>query len=99
MFVRTFVPLAAALVLLAGTAMAQTNTDQKSKPLAHSQERCNVLEKQFDAAVKQQAATPTVTTAKALRSDGRKLCDDGDMASGVNKLEMALKQINVEPLE
>ena len=99
MLVRTLVPVATALVLLAGGAMAQSNTNLKSKPLAHSQERCAMLETQFDAAVKQQAASNSVTTAKELRSEGQKLCGGGDVASGVTKLEMALKQINVEPQE
>ncbi len=99
MTARVLIPVLAAVILAAGGAMAQTksNTDMKSKPQAHTTERCQVLEQQFDAALKLKSATPAVATAKTLRADGGKLCASGDLPSGINKLESALHEIGVAP--
>ncbi len=61
-------------------------------------QQCTALEKQFDQEIVKHATASKAAQAKALRTDGGKLCQMGKNEDGVKKLKQALKDINVKPV-
>lgn len=85
------IPAALALALLSLPALAATNNKSPA-------DRCLFLEQQFDQQITKHATAPKVARAKALRSEGAKMCQSGNHALGIRKLEAALKDIGVKPV-
>ncbi|MDH3475357.1 MAG: hypothetical protein OEM59_16885 [Rhodospirillales bacterium] len=101
---RTFVPAVLSAVLLStpvlaagnyGNRLATNPYTQKAAAMTQA-EKCTDLEKQFDAAIKTHETAAKVNEAKAMRTEGGKLCAGGKQAEGIVKLEQALKDLGVE---
>lgn len=80
MQVRNLIAAGAFAVLLSSTSFAAT-----TKP-----DRCTRLETKFDQEAAASTA-PELAKAKALRTDGGKLCSSGNKTEGAKKLEEAVK--------
>jgi hypothetical protein len=92
---RTFIAASLAGLLALGAVALATSA---SAATVSSAGQCTALEKQFDdnvAATK--ASSAMVTKAKALRTDGGKLCASGKPAQGIKKLQSALKDLGLKP--
>lgn len=85
---RFLLPVAAALTMVVAPAMAAQMSGT---------EKCTALEKQFDQAIVKHAKDAKAADARALRTDGGKLCTSGKTTEGMAKLEQALNDIGVKP--
>jgi hypothetical protein len=83
-----FLTATAAVMLLASSAFAATMT-----PAA----QCTALQKQWDQSITQHSSASKVKEARALHTDGVKLCSSGKSSDGVAKLEQAIKDLGVKP--
>jgi hypothetical protein len=89
MKIRTLVGAAMTGVFLSTAAFAASVTPAQ---------QCTALEKQFDQQITKHTTSAKFATAKALRTDGGKLCLGGKPADGLKKLEQALNDIGVKPV-
>jgi len=60
-------------------------------------QRCKDLEEQFDAALPKHADAKNLTNAQKLRTEGQRLCDEGQHAAGALRLAKALVDLGVKP--
>lgn len=103
MSARLLVPAILGALLLSAPAMAGStygNSAQKGIQKAAAMtpaQKCKALEKQFDKAIKRHAKAAKAADAKAMRTEGGKLCASGKQADGIAKLEGALKDLGVKP--
>lgn len=88
MNVRTVISAAVTGVLISSAAFAASMTPA---------EQCTALEKQFDQQITKHTTSAKFAAAKALRTDGGKLCLSGKPTDGVKKLQQALNDIGVKP--
>lgn len=102
MNVRMIVPAVLTAVMLstpvmAGAAptIASGNKTPSTKYATALAEDCTRLEEQFDASIKTHENVAKVGEARALRTEGGKLCVRGQHLAGVAKLEQALKDLGV----
>ena len=107
---RLIVPAILSAMMLGAPVLAQAASmdldTAPSKNSAHGsksdiaetmQDRCIVLEKQFDATVKDHATATKIAQAKTLRKEGANFCRDSQPSKGVTLLEDALNDIGVTP--
>jgi hypothetical protein len=88
MKIRTLVGAALTGVFLSTAAFAASMTPAQ---------QCTALEKQFDQQITKHTTSSNFAAAKALRTDGGKLCLSGKPADGARKLKQALNDIGVKP--
>jgi hypothetical protein len=92
---RTLIAASLAGLLALGAGALATSA---SAATVSSADQCTALEKQFDANVATtKASSAMVIKAKALRTDGGKLCASGKPTQGIKKLQSALKDIGLKP--
>jgi len=77
-------------VLLAGTPVLVVD--------ATPEQKCVALEQQFDSAIKVKSHLDESDGARELRDEGSNLCEAGNHAEGIAKLEQAMKTIGVKAL-
>ena len=99
---RMIIPAILSAVVLSTPVLAasqQGNANQPTMQKAAAQtsaERCTVLEKEFDAAIKKHEKAAKAEDAKKLRTEGSTLCAGGKPDEGVAKLETAMKELGVK---
>ena len=60
-------------------------------------DKCNALKSQFDKAIESHGMAAKAADARAMRTEGSKMCVAGEWNRGVVKLETALKDLGVTP--
>jgi len=100
---------ASTVLLSGGLALADQNApvghelDRTARSASHATNQqdpfrvCAALSAQFDAGAKGHKGIPSWQEAKALRTEGGKLCAQGATVAGIDHLQSALAQIGVIP--
>ncbi|WP_224544588.1 hypothetical protein [Mesorhizobium sp. CA16] len=91
---RISINLMGALLSLSLATAATGASTSKAAPLTRT-ERCTILSRQVDEALKTHAAATQVTAAKALQRKGNRYCAKKKEAQGIRMLAKALKLLGV----
>ncbi len=75
----------------------QKPAPQPTKKVTTPAQRCKDLEEQFDTALPKHGDAKNLVTAQRLRSEGQRLCDEGQHAAGALRLAKALVDLGVKP--
>jgi hypothetical protein len=63
------------------------------------EDRCNVLQRQYEAAASEHKADAQAEAAGKLHSEGVSACQNNEIETGIQKLEQALREIGVQPVD
>jgi hypothetical protein len=87
--------------LLSTAALAATNANTENHPANRQQmaDRCATLESQYQAAIASHQGTTTFDRAEGLGSAGTTECQSNQGNMGTQKLEQALADLGVKPMD
>ncbi|HEY5598297.1 MAG TPA: hypothetical protein VIK47_05790 [Kiloniellales bacterium] len=106
MFARIAIPVFASASLLAGTAMAASQSKHDDREAGRRPqfaamtslvEKCTSLEQQTITAIRDHASAKKIVEAKKMQEEGSKLCASDKKEDGVKKLQQALRDLGVKP--
>jgi hypothetical protein len=87
--------------LLSTAALAATNANSANHPASRLQmaDRCEALESQFQNATTSHLGSGTFDRAEGLGSSGTSECQSDQGTMGARKLEQALADLGVKPVD
>jgi hypothetical protein len=87
--------------LLSSAALAATNTHSENHPANREQmaDRCATLESQYQDAITSHQGAAAFDRAEGLGSSGTTECQSDQGAMGAQKLERALADLGVRPVD
>jgi hypothetical protein len=87
--------------LLSSAALAATGTNSQNHPASREEmaDRCAALESQFQNAIAGHQGTTTFDRAEGLGSLGTSQCQSNQGDTGAQKLEQALSDLGVKPID
>jgi hypothetical protein len=101
MNIRTVMLGIVGTALLSSAALAASNKAGENHPANRQQlaDRCEALESQFQAAIASHEGTTTFDRAEGLGSAGTTECQSDQGTMGTQKLEQALNDLGVKPVD
>ena len=101
MYIRTALLGVIGTALLSSAALAAANTNSENHPANRQQmaDRCATLESQYQDAITSHQGTASFDRAEGLGSIGTTECQSDQGAAGAQKLEQALSDLGVTPVD
>lgn len=92
---------ASAAISTAAFAASSPNLHDMGHPSSrgNGDDRCSLLQKQYDAVAGDHLTDASFEAASTLHSEGVSACQANQSSVGAEKLEQALRQIGIKPVE